>query len=110
MVDEPRRMDGRQSLGGLGQQLHLLGRPGRPRLPDILEAHPIDEFHHEVMLALRGIAILERADEMRMHELNSDLALGRTGLFDEGAEAARFFSGSWILRQTVRAVSLSMAR
>ena len=89
VMDESRRMDGGQPFGGLGQQLDLLRGAGRPRLADILEAHPVDEFHHEVMLALGRVAVLERAHDVGMHQLDRDLPLGGPRLLGGGPRGGR---------------------
>ena len=61
VVDEPRGVDRRQPLGGLGQDLDLGRQVERPRLAEELQADALDELHDDEMLAPGRLAHTRRS-------------------------------------------------
>jgi hypothetical protein len=61
-------------------------------LEDGVQPLPFDELHHEVVLAVLGLAVFIGFDDARVLELHRDLALGRFfERFEAGLEQGTFF-------------------
>ena len=93
VVDESGRMDRGQPLGGLGQPFDLLRRAPRLRVVDVLEADPVDELHHQVVLVVVRVPVLERTDHVGADHLDAiSPSGGRAASREARAAAAAFFS------------------
>ena len=76
-----------EPFAGLGQELQQLGLPAVPLVDEQLQVLTLDEFHHQVVQALR-LAVFEDGDDVRVvqRRRGAGLALeARPGLPLEGA-------------------------